>query len=217
MTKTIVAEKVESKSVRFDAENREQEPIEPRRSRRLQLLSPEVRLDPLTLPVEGANELLSREAQETNRSRPKQRKWPWNRSSNKDNNSKDQIKREPSENRGTQSDPETVKETGATKKSGFGRGRSTSFTSQSSQSSPSPSRERADWKYKSWGPSSTEGAEGWKTSGPLAKPLRPPPPEWTNYSSAPINNTQARIMETSKGEDLLTGGQSLLMRGPLFL
>ena len=202
MTKTIVAEKVESKSVRFDAENREQEPIEPRRSRRLQLLSPEVRLDPLTLPVEGANELLSREAQETNRSRLKQRKWPWNRSSNKDNNSKDQIKREPSENRGTQSDPETVKETGATKKSGFGRGRSTSFTSQSSQSSPSPSRERADWKYKSWGPSSTEGAEGRKTSGPLVKPLRPPPPEWTNYSSAPIKNTQARIMETPKGEDL---------------
>ena len=202
MTKTITTEKVESKSVRFDAENQEPEPIEPRRSRRLQSLPPEVPLDPLTLPVEGANELLSREAQETNRSRPKQRMWPWNRSSNKDNSSKNQVKKEPLENRGTQSDPETVKKTGATKKSSFGRGRSTSFTSQSSQSSPSPSRERSNLKYKSWGPSNTEGAGGLKTSGSLAKPLRPPPPDWTKYLNVPPNNSQARAMERPGGEDL---------------
>ena len=197
MSKTIVADKTESRSVRFDngrdpfsqGDGSADQP--PRRSRRNQGLGTEVPLDSLNLPVEGANELLARENQESSRGRQKQsRKWFWNKSVDKDSESKGPDSKEYSDKRETLSDPEDKKK-GAIKKLIFNRGRATSYTSPSSQSSRSPSRERPRVGYKSLGPFSTEGAVGWRRATPfevkseqgMSKPLRPPPPDWEKVSN----------------------------------
>ena len=192
MSKTITSDKTEPRSVRFDSEENIAADQPPRRSRRNQGLSTEIPLDSMNLPVQGANELLARDNQETLRGRQKQpRKWPfWSRSGDKVKDSKDAGSNENVDNRGSLSDPEDKKK-GAIKKLTFGRGRATSYTSPSSQSSRSPSQERPRLTYKSLGPFSTEGAPGWRRATPFeiksergpTKPLRLPPPDWGKASN----------------------------------
>ena len=91
MSKTITSDKTEPRSVRFDSEENIAADQPPRRSRRNQGLSTEIPLDSMNLPVQGPNELLARDNQETLRGRQKQpRKWPfWSRSGDKVKDSKD--------------------------------------------------------------------------------------------------------------------------------
>ena len=182
MSKTIVTDKTEPRTVRFDSQENISAEQPPRRSRRNQGLGTEVPLDSMNLPVQGANELLARENQEVSRGRQKQqRKWPfWNRSVDKDKESKGTDSKENLDNRGSLSDPEDKKK-GAIKKLTFSRGRATSYTSPSSQSSRSPSQERPRTAYESLGPFNTEWALDWRRATPfeiksergMAKPLRP--------------------------------------------
>ena len=190
MSKTITVDKTESRSVRFDSQEDEPSEQPPRRSRRNQGMNPEVPLDSMNLPLEGANELLARGSQEPSRGRQKQSRFRfWNRSADKDSESKETGSKEYPEKRGTLSDSEDKKK-GAIKKLTFSRGRVTSYTSPSSQSSRSPSRERRRTGYRSLGTFNTEGAVDWRRTTPFGvkserettKPPRPTPPDWGKVS-----------------------------------
>ena len=190
MSKTITVDKTESRSVRFDSQEDEPSEQPPRRSRRNQGMNPEVPLDSMNLPLEGANELLARGSQEPSRGRQKQSRFKfWNRSADKDSESKETGSKEYPEKRGTLSDSEDKKK-GAIKKLTFSRGRATSYTSPSSQSSRSPSRERRRTGYRSLGTFNTEGAVDWRRTTPFGvkserettKPPRPTPPDWGKVS-----------------------------------
>ena len=190
MSKTITVDKTESRSVRFDSQEDEPSEQPPRRSRRNQGMNPEVPLDSMNLPLEGANELLARGSQEPSRGRQKQSRFRfWNRSADKDSESKETGSKEYPEKRGTLSDSEDKKK-GAIKKLTFYRGRVTSYTSPSSQSSRSPSQERPRTGYRSSRTFNTEGAVDWGRATPFevkseqerTKPPRPTPPNWGKVS-----------------------------------